>query len=249
MENKRTVKFTKYALISLGAALMAYTLFYISITSLGVGQILCAGVALAFVAAGIFIKRLLEIRWLVIALGVICALGIALLAFLGIYGNIDNTDHNEDVVIVLGCGIKGERLSIQLRMRLDETVRYHEKNPDAVIVVSGGQGKGEDISEALAMERYLISNGVPAEKIIKEDRSTSTRENLRFSKSILDEKIGENEYSAVIITSGYHTYRANEYAKKEGIKANHVGAPIEWFGVPACYMRECLAVLKLWILD
>ena len=131
--------------------------------------------------------------------------------------------------------------------RLERAVEYHQKNPDAVIVVSGGQGKDEKISEALAMERYLVSKGVSADKIIKEDKSTSTYENFEFSAKILSEKFCD-DYSLAFITNSFHIYRAERIAESIGVKATHSGADIEWYTVPTNYMRELMALVKYFVL-
>ena len=102
------------------------------------------------------------------------------------FGFTDTVTYKEDAVIVLGAGLRGENLSLILRNRLDAAVEYYNENPEAVIVVSGGQGPDEDIPEAEAMERYLYEQGVPLNKIIKEDKSTSTEENFKFSKELLE---------------------------------------------------------------
>lgn len=169
-------------------------------------------------------------------------------SFLAIYGRKDNATYDENAVIVLGCGIRGERVSVGLAKRLNKAYEYHLQNPEAVIIVSGGQGPQEDISEALAMKRYLINKGVPEDKIIMEDKSTSTIENFRFSHEIMKEK-GFSDSSVVFVTNGYHVYRAASYAKAEGLTVKHLGTDIIWYTIPMNYMREMLAVLKMWVFD
>lgn len=169
-------------------------------------------------------------------------------ASLYICGNSDNADYKEDAIIVLGAGIKGERIGTNLQKRLDTAIVYHKQNPDAVIVVSGGQGPYEDISEALAMERYLVANGVPQDKIIKEDRSTSTQENFEFSKKLLDLRFGEGQYNAAYITNGYHIYRAGLVAEDVGFDGmTHIHAETPWYTAIPNGLREVLAVMKTWL--
>ena len=91
-------------------------------------------------------------------------------------------------LIVLGCKVYGEHASRSLRERLDAALIYLEENPDSRCIVSGGMGEGEKISEAECMYRYLVKKGIDSSRIIKENKSTSTRENLRFSKKIMEEK-------------------------------------------------------------
>ena len=117
-----------------------------------------------------------------------------------------------------------------------------------MIVVSGAQGPEEDITEALAMERYLKAHGIPEEQIIKEEQSTSTLENCTYSKQILDEYFPVG-YRVAIITSKFHIYRTVMNAKMIGFSATHMGASIQWYNYSVAYLREFTAVMKLWILD
>ena len=112
-----------------------------------------------------------------------------------------------DYVLVLGAGLKGEEVGSVLKSRLDEVIKYYELNKDTHIIVSGGQGKDEVISEALAMERYLVSQGVELGHIIKEDKSTTTLENIRFTGEILKERGDENK-KVLIVTNDFHLPRA-----------------------------------------
>ena len=99
-----------------------------------------------------------------------------------------------------------------LKRRLDAALDYLSRFPDAEVIVSGGRGSGEDISEADAMAFYLMDRGVEESKIIKEDRSTSTRENLRFSRRFLDAQ----KDSTAVVTNDFHIYRALLTARREG---------------------------------
>ncbi len=167
--------------------------------------------------------------------------------FLLVFGLRDNVTHKENAVIVLGAGVNGEAVSLALEGRLDTAVEYHKQNPKALIVVSGGQGPGEDISEAEAMKRYLVKKGVPEALIIKEDKSTSTRENFLFSKKKLDEFF-VGEYTVAYITNDYHVYRAGGIAKNAGFKnLTHAHSGTLWHTVVPGTLRECLAVAKFWV--
>jgi len=176
-------------------------------------------------------------------IAILLGLLIIICAVMGVYGAYNNASYSEDAIIVLGAGINGEEIGEALRLRLECAIDYHRKNPEAIIVVSGGQGPEEDISEAMAMERYLISNGVSPEIIIKEELSTSTRENLEYSKKILD-GIFEDNCEIAVITSRFHIYRATVIAKKAGYgKVTHIGAGIPWYTAPSNYLRECAAIM------
>lgn len=116
-----------------------------------------------------------------------------------------------DYMIVLGAGLRGEDVSPTLKARLDQAIAYYKLHPKTMIIVSGGQGPDEVISEAEAMRRYLEEVGIPGESIIKEDHSTTTLENIAFSKEILMTR-EETVESVLIITHDYHLFRAQMLA-------------------------------------
>ncbi len=207
----------------------------------------CAG--LFFLSVGVFYKfyrfKVHVIIKCTLAIGV--AFVVVLMSFVYIYGKTDTVDYTEDAVIVLGAGIHGETLSYTLKKRCDAAAEYHRKNPQAVIVVSGGQGPQEDITEALAMKRYLVECGIPEDRIIEEGRSTSTAENFRFSKVILDEYFN-SEYSVVFMTDDFHIYRAEMTAESEGVVgAKHCHSVGAFYTVLPNGFRECLAVMHEWV--
>ncbi|MBQ2812525.1 MAG: YdcF family protein, partial [Clostridia bacterium] len=167
--------------------------------------------------------------------------------FLLSYGLSDNVSGREDAIIVLGSGIRGELLTQGLKNRLDAAVECYEENEDLLIVVSGGQGPQEDITEALAMERYLLARGVPQESIIKEEQATSTYENFIYSKKILDEKLGDG-YTAAFVSNEYHIYRASSLARIAGFDTvTHTHSSTMWYTLVPSTLRETLAVVKLWV--
>lgn len=112
-----------------------------------------------------------------------------------------------EYVLVLGAGLNGEEVGSVLKSRLDEAIKYYEQNKDTHIIVSGGQGEDEVISEALAMEHYLVSQGVELNQIIKEDKSTTTLENVKFTKEILKARNDEDK-KVLIVTNDFHLPRA-----------------------------------------
>lgn len=178
----------------------------------------------------------------------VCAEAV-LVVGLALYGQIDTVDYTEDAVIVLGAGIRGDQVTQALAFRLDSAIEYYTENQNALIVVSGGKGLQETITEAEAMERYLLTRGIPQTNIVKEEQATSTQENMLFSKKILDEMFGE-DYRIAVITNDFHIYRGVEYARKIGFEAvTHKGARLMWYNQIPCYLRESLAVLKLWVLS
>ena len=130
--------------------------------------------------------------------------------------------------------------------RLDAAIEYSKKNPNALIVVSGGQGPQEDCSEAEAMREYLIDKGINKYKIIEENKSTSTNENYLFSKAILDKILG-CEYKIAYVTNSFHSYRAGELAKINGLNPRAYNAKTKIESLIPNYAREVLAVIQLWV--
>ncbi len=149
-------------------------------------------------------------------------------------------------VVVLGCRVYGERPSRMMVARLKAAKAYLDKNPDSACILSGGKGDDEDISEAECMYRWLIAEGVSADRLYKEDKSTSTRENLLFSKQIID-KEGLNKNIA-IATNEFHEYRAQQIAKELSLESGAASGMTEIWVFPTYYVRELCGILYEWIL-
>lgn len=163
-------------------------------------------------------------------------------------GAKNTVNYTEDCAIVLGSGIRGETVLPTMQNRLNACLDYYHRNDKAIIVVSGGQGPHESISEAEAMKRYLVSHGVPASQIIKEDKSHNTKENFSYSKKILDQRYGGDNYTIVCITSHYHVFRSERIALKQGFDVHTLSANVNWHLLPFAYIREFLSILKYWII-
>lgn len=148
---------------------------------------------------------------------------------------------NADYVLVLGAQVKGTRLTYALQARLDTAYEYASNNPQALVIVSGGQGTGEDVTEAYAMAEYLKSKGLDESRLILEDQSTSTYENIEYSKQFMDSM----DSNVVLVTNHFHVYRGVGVAKKQGLtNVEGLGAPTKWYTIPNQYVREAFAVIK-----
>lgn len=155
------------------------------------------------------------------------------------------TDAPDDCeyVIVLGAGLKGDVPTLSLRNRLDAALEWLEAHPDCVAVVSGGQGPGENMPEGEAMGIWLEARGIEPERIIVEDKSTSTMENLENSFALIREAGGEPDGNCAIITSEYHLCRAKLMARSLGVEAWGVAAHTSWTSLMLNYfIREAFAV-------
>ncbi|WP_295157456.1 YdcF family protein [uncultured Ruminococcus sp.] len=158
----------------------------------------------------------------------------------------ENAPNNTELIVVLGCQVRGERPSRMLKRRLNTAYDAMQKHPDAICVVSGGKGSGENISEAEAMRRYLVEKGADESRIIMEDKSTSTFENIKFTFEITD-KMGCGR-DITIVTDGFHQYRASLIAKQEGAeKITAYSAHTEPRYLPTFWVREWLGLTYFYI--
>ena len=241
-------KALKIIFIISGAVLLLNAVHMAIIANLNAGIVPVILLGLMLLCYGIFFEKLKSKKAVNIFVAVILAVVSCFGSFLAFYGNVDNAEYDEKTVIVLGCGINGEDVSVVLAKRLDKAIESLDKNPDAVVIVSGGQGPQEVVSEAYAMRKYLVSKGIDANKIIMEEKSTSTITNFRYSHDIMKQK-GLPTDSVAFVTSSFHVYRAASYARSEGLDVTHMGADITWYTVPLNYCREMMAVIKLWLFD
>jgi len=154
-----------------------------------------------------------------------------------------------DTVIVLGCGIWPDgRPTLALAMRLDKTVEYYRENPHIDIIVSGGQGSNEPYPEAVAMRDYLLRKGIPGDKILVEDKSTSTRENFEFSRRLMNVPDGETR-KIIFVTNDFHIFRSRILAKRFGFDAYAIAAPTPSVILINSYLREFFAFVKSMLVD
>ncbi|HEX2927616.1 MAG TPA: YdcF family protein [Ruminiclostridium sp.] len=161
------------------------------------------------------------------------------------------SDNNQKVesVIVLGAGLKGESPTSVLKERLDYTIGYFKYNPDVKIIVSGGQGFGEVITEAEGMKRYLVRHGVPENIILKEERSTSTYENMIFSKKLYEDTMGKPLGRVMIITNDFHMFRSKMLARRAGLRPYGISSATPWYIYPNVCLREYFALFKSLVFD
>lgn len=147
-----------------------------------------------------------------------------------------------DYLIIHGAGlIDGNRVSKLLAERLDKAIDVYSKDPTPTIMIpSGGKGGNETVSEARAMADYLIEKGIPEDRIVLEDRSTTTLENIEFSKDIIDRR-GGGRYIA-LVTSNYHVYRALRYSRRLGMKCTGIGSHVAFYYWPSALIREYIAI-------
>lgn len=156
-------------------------------------------------------------KWLRIAICIIVIVGIAIFTTMEcmIISKMNSKAADDaDYIVVLGAQVRGERITKSLAKRLDAAYDYLIENEDTKVICTGGQGAGEDISEAFAEKRYLMEKGIAEDRIIMEDKSTSTYENLKFTLEI----IGDKDAKIAIVTNNFHVYRAVLLGKYVGFK-------------------------------
>lgn len=187
----------------------------------------------------------------------LAGLSAALLLFLLVeglllsHGERDHSALPADAVIVLGAGVNGETPSLMLQSRINAAAEYLNAHPDIPAVLSGGQGNGENITEAECMRRQLTAMGIGESRLLLEERSTSTAENFAFSKELLRQAGIDPETAVVaVVTNDFHCFRAHLIAQREGLTVLDVPAEVPWLLLNAnYYVREFFALGKTLIFD
>ena len=155
-------------------------------------------------------------------------------------------------VIVLGAGVNGTQPSLSLRTRLDAALKYLEEHPDIPVVLTGGQGYGEEITEAACMSDYLTAHGVDADRLILEEAASNTAENFAFSRELLQEAgVDPSTDMVAVVTNDFHIARAKLLAARNGYGyAAGVPAELPWIHLEInYYLREAFAMVKSFLLD
>ncbi|MFD9544299.1 YdcF family protein [Streptomyces sp. NPDC060022] len=212
---------------------------------------LLGGVALVGLLALLVVAWALHTRTLLVVAGTAVALagyvGFLFLCFIVyafLYGRL-HLRRKADYVVVLGSGlVGGSSVPPLLASRLERARAVHARlsvrGRQPVLLTSGGQGPDEDLPEAHAMADYLVERGFPAELVEREDRSASTEENLRFSRSIMEK--AKPDYRCVIVTNNYHVFRAAMTSRQVGVRGHVVGSPTASYFWPSAMIREFVAI-------
>jgi vancomycin permeability regulator SanA len=173
----------------------------------------------------------------------ICILGYAVL-------NV-KPDHDKDFIIILGCSIsKKGKLRPLIKGRVNRAIRFTweqewKTGKSSKYIPSGGQGPDEPMSEGSAMEMYLLSHGAEDYEVIAEKQSRNTKENLEFSKKIMD-GIKENA-KAVVVTTNYHVLRSGMLSRRAGLDAQIIGSETKWYFWPNAFLREAVAIMFMYV--
>ena len=155
---------------------------------------------------------------------------------------------DKDFIIILGCRFRKDgTLPPLLRGRVDRAIDFwrqqkEQAGKEAILLPSGGQGPDETMTEAAAMKRYLLEQGIPEEMIRTEDASGNTFENMAFSRKVIERENPEGRVA--FATTNYHVFRSGVWANRAGIRAEGMGSRTRWWFWPNAFMRECLGMLK-----
>ena len=249
--NKGAKKLAKLLFLILGLALFINGIIATHFSGMGLGVILTYIFALVLILNFISIQFMNK-RFVTFVCHLILFIFVLMLVYSGFvytYGKDDTVTYKEDAVIVLGTTVLGDQPCADLEKRLEATIEYNKKNPDALIIVTGGQGTDENKSEAYVMNKYLSNAGINKSQIIMEDKATSTVENFKYSAEILNREIG-SEPKVAYISNDFHIFRAGILANEADINdATH------YHGDTPCYMiipnglRESVVTIKMWLID
>lgn len=168
----------------------------------------------------------------------------ALLVYSWLYRSLPRR-RRYDFIIIHGAGLKGQELTPLLAGRVERAYElWNAQGRRATLVPSGGQGEDEEISEAEAMARHLRALGVPPTQLALEDRSTTTWENLSFSRDLIAELSSVPDPRSALVTSDYHVFRAAMYARAVGLNADGLGSRTARYYFPTAFIREFIAISR-----
>ena len=193
--------------------------------------------------------------WFRVLLAVLIAGVMAFGGLLGavLWGSYDHVQGDPQIMVILGCQVKPWGPSVLLQDRLDKALSYLEDHPDLTVVVSGGQGPDEHISEAQCMYDYLTAHGVDGEQILLEDQSHNTVQNLRYTVDLLAEAGYDTTADMVVVSNGFHLTRVrmlwnrvcggDDNLSTLAAPSSHLPSRLKM------YLREPLALVKSFLFD
>lgn len=164
-------------------------------------------------------------------------------------GNKTEIHQEVDYLIILGAGLYWDRISPALEERLKVSLEYLEENKEIKVIVSGGQGPNEKFSEAYAMGEYLLEHGIEKERIILEDESRNTFQNLKFSLDKIKEIDNAENPRVLIASNKFHILRSKIIAKRLEMVPYGLGAEVPSTIIFKSYVREYFALIKSLLFD
>lgn len=193
---------------------------------------------------GMIIARLL--RYTALTLTAVFVSSFILIQFL-IHSAIETTDKDCDYILVLGCGVRGDTLTAAGIHRANAAIKYMSWRPECRAVLCGGQGKGESISEARALYNYMTEHGIDKSRLLLEERSTDTTQNVRFAKDVIEADGGDiKTQTFCVATNDFHLYRSMLIMKKQGYNTAYPvdgGLPNVFLLRENMHLREYFSIL------
>ncbi len=215
------------------------------------GGLLILWVCLRWERCKALVRRIWSRRWGRLLLSAVGLLTLAVLILLFVLccrvmsRMREQPETDAGTLIVLGCQVRGQTPSLLLYYRIQAAGDYLDAHPEAVAILSGSQGTGEDISEAECMYRALTARGIAPERLYLEDRSHITLENLTFSREIIRRE-GLSQ-DVVVVSNDFHIYRALRMAEDLDFPVQGLAAPSAWYSKPTNIFREAMALVKYWL--
>lgn len=248
------VKILSYTLMILGIAVLAMFITPLFSGTLNTGSYFGFVIGAVTLLMGIFTPKLFyngkkAVRYIFRTLLIIYAVLVAYAATLSVFmiANMNDAPEKDSsrTVVVLGCQVRRDGPSLMLSRRIDAAYNYLSEDEKADCIVSGGKGDNEHISEAEAMYESLVNDGIAQSRIAKEDKSSSTYENLLFSKQLLEDN--GKPLRIAIVTDGFHQWRARLQAESLGYDVKCVSAATPWYLIPVYWVREWFALSYLFV--
>lgn len=234
----------KFLLIIIGVLLLLWYLAPLAAAIFNIGNAIGIAGSALLIAFAVFFDKI-PVGWrngfLIFLAAVLVIVVLPLSVNMARYSNY-KSDDGAQTVVVLGCKVNGTAPSKYLYDRCKRAAEYMKDNPDAVAVLSGGQGADEGISEARCMENVLTEMGIDKSRLYKEDKSTNTDENIEFSKKVID----ENELSTdvLVVTNEFHEYRAKLICDKYSLNFHSASSHSSFYTFLTFYTRELMGLIK-----
>lgn len=194
-------------------------------------------------------------KWVKALLALILAGVLVFGALLGavLHGSYDHVEGEPEIMVILGCQVKPWGPSILLQDRIDKAAAYLKEHPDVIVVASGGQGPDEPMTEAQAICDELVEQGIDESRILQEDQSHNTIQNLRYSMELLKKNGYDIEDDMIVVSNGFHLTRVRMlWTRIHGDDGNLSTLAAPSSHVPSrfkMYIREPIALVKSFILD
>ncbi|MGN0523342.1 MAG: YdcF family protein [Eubacterium sp.] len=236
----------KLIIIIVGVFILLAYIIPLRETKLNIGNVFGAFAGLSLIFTGAFLDMILAVsRPVRITVGIplLFAWLIFSITLTVIINASKKTATNEEIVIVLGCRVKWDRPSLALVERCNAAAEHLKKNPNSVAILSGGQGKDENMTEARCMYNLLLEMGIDSSRLYLEEHSTSTDENICFSKKLIEAYSLSGNIA--VATSEYHQLRAKMICRRYGINPSALPSKTVNYVKPPFYTREVFGVLAM----